>query len=147
MADCFSAGTSLNESTDFVHGNHVELLLKRVAYQSPEENSPIAAFGKFPASYEGVLPCADCPGIHYEVNLSADHGFYLNLRYIDRDYSKYTTGHWQLSDNGTKLMLQSDDDAPVYFAIIGYDTLRLLDKNGRPIESTLNYELQRFAND
>lgn len=130
-----------------LNGSNVELLLKRVNNRSPKKDSLAAIFGKFPASYEGVLPCADCPGIHYELKLTADHGFYLILRYIDRDHSKHTTGQWQFSDNNARLTLLSNDEAPVYFAVVDDSTLLMLDKKGQEIDSTLNYELQRFAND
>ena len=51
------------------------------------------------------------------LNLTADHGYYLNLRYIGRDHSKYTMGQWQFSDNNTRLTLLRDDEAPVYFPL------------------------------
>lgn len=129
------------------HASRVKMLLIRVGHQGAEKNRFLATFGTFPASYAGLLPCADCPGIHYVLNLATDHGFKLNLRYIDRENRVYTTGQWLLSDNGDRLTLQSTEKPPVYFTVVDYDTLRMLDTKGRKIESTLNYELQRFATD
>jgi len=117
------------------------------ATQENQNNQALTVFGRFPASYEGVLPCADCLGIYHEVNLHADGTYYFNSRYIGKDGSRYITGNWQLEDDGSVLVLQRTDNSDVYFAVQNQDTLEMLDKMGRPIPSSLNYQLQRFANE
>jgi len=129
------------------HASRVEMLLIRVNHRGAGKNRFTAAFGSFPANYTGLLPCADCPGIKFELSLAADHGFKLNLRYIDRENPIATTGQWQLSDNGDRLTLQSTDKPPVYFSVVDRNTLRMLDTKARKIKSRLNYELQRFVTD
>lgn len=54
--------------------------------------------------YNGIIPCADCPGIEYDLVLynqehSGDGVYELNRTYLEgdedgRDYSSYTTGRW-----------------------------------------------------
>lgn len=38
----------------------------------------------WPGTYEGVTPCADCPGIRMRLTLHADGRFELSTLYIDR---------------------------------------------------------------
>ena len=107
--------------------------------------------------FSGVLPCADCPGIRTKLTLVPDHRLYvLRQTYLEADEGRnatYTTvGSWGEEPGA----LDERPDAPVFrlaggegdppqmmLARIAVDTLRLLDREGRWIDSELPYELVR----
>jgi uncharacterized lipoprotein NlpE involved in copper resistance len=103
-------------------------------------HSPIAP----PATYTGLLPCADCPGIDYQLNLLRHHRYVLRLTYRDRDTHFDEHGHWQLSRDGKTLTLSSKDSQPHKWAVQNDGRqLTFLNGAGNPIHSKLNYTLTR----
>ena len=96
-----------------------------------------------PAAFAGTLPCADCPGIRYALNLFPDHVYYLREEYLGEPAKAFDDiGRWGLSD-GTQLVLRGGREAPLRFVLKGPDRLRRLDLEGREIDSILNYDLAR----
>jgi copper homeostasis protein (lipoprotein) len=127
--------------------NSVELLLRRVnnnTNTSPPEFGPL---GGLPASFAGVLPCADCPGIDYRLYLSPDHYFSLTNTYLDRDTDggRESSGRWSLSEDGGTLSLDSGSESSQFFSVESKNVLRMLDREGNAIESNLNYEIRRIT--
>ncbi len=124
-------------------GREVELLLKRVGAAPATSRGPILA--DLPASYEGELPCADCPGIHYRLDLFEDHTFFLRTTYLGRGAGAVDDliGSWAVAADDNRLTLFGGREAPIFFRILDRNTLRKLDVEGRDIESSLNYELRR----
>jgi copper homeostasis protein (lipoprotein) len=104
---------------------------------------PSTSLDPLPASFVGVLPCVDCPGVFYQLNLFADRVFFLRMGYADREASIDDVGRWALSSDGGVVMLKGARDVPLMFAIQDRDTLRLLNADGDPIAATANYELRR----
>lgn len=107
--------------------------------------------GTLPASFSGDLPCADCLGVRHIVELHADNVFVYRMTYLGRGEggegaSFDDIGRWVLSPDGATLTLRGGREAPVLFAIKDARTLRKLDLEGRPIVSSLNYDLVRTAN-
>jgi len=97
-----------------------------------------------PGVFFGVLPCADCPGIEYHLELFADGAFYLRNVYQDRDGGPFDDiGSWLISSDGATLALFGGREAPLRFGIAGPDELNMLDMDGRQIDSALNYMLVR----
>ena len=95
-----------------------------------------------PASFAGALPCADCEAIDYTLDLFADRSYHLGMRYRGRGGAAFEQGGaWEQSADGAMLTLQARE--PLRFAIESPDALRLLDRSGAPIVSTLNYTLTR----
>jgi copper homeostasis protein (lipoprotein) len=103
------------------------------------------ALGLLPATFSGDLPCADCPGIRYQLDLFPDRMFFLRMTYLDKDESFDDIGIWAVSPDDKTLTLQGGREVPERFAIKDEATLRKLDLEGREIESTLNYDLKRTA--
>lgn len=94
--------------------------------------------------FVGVFPCADCPAIDYRLDLFADRMYYQRLSYRERAGSGFDQiGHWWLSGDGRTLVLSEERDGPTRFAIEDADKLTMLDRDGNPIESALNYSLFR----
>jgi copper homeostasis protein (lipoprotein) len=96
-----------------------------------------------PATFIGTLPCADCPGIRYQVDLLPDHRFVSRMTYEERNTRFDDRGHWQLSGDGKILILHGGGGAQQKFAMPDGDTLRQLDSAGHEIVSKLNYDLKR----
>jgi uncharacterized lipoprotein NlpE involved in copper resistance len=80
-------------------------------------------------TYEGVLPCADCPGIQTRVVLMADGQFELSTRYIDRQTTPTTTrGRFAWNAAGSDITLGADSAAPQFR--VGEGRLLQLDRDG-----------------
>jgi copper homeostasis protein (lipoprotein) len=126
-------------------GDQVELLLRRVS-QSAERARP-GALGALPGTFAGELPCADCPGIRYQLDLLEDGAFFLRRVYLGREPDNVLDeiGGFSIAADGRTLVLMPGPEAPVRFAIRDRDTLTLLDLEGREIVSELNYDLTRRA--
>jgi copper homeostasis protein (lipoprotein) len=103
--------------------------------------------GALPVTFAGLLPCADCVGIRYEINLLAGRAYMQRATYLrdGHDQSYYELGAWSLADDGRTLVLESGRRGRAYWAVKDAGTLRKLDLEGRPIESKLPYELSRRA--
>ncbi|MDP1792374.1 MAG: copper resistance protein NlpE [Methylibium sp.] len=108
--------------------------------------SPLAV----PATFAGVMPCADCPGVAQTLTLRADGLYRLRRTYLGKPDGPYSElGRWKLNAAGTLLMLRGETDT-LLFAVApsggeGEDMLRLLDRRGQPIESDANLALRRTA--
>lgn len=98
-----------------------------------------------PAAFVGDLPCADCEGIRYRLELFPDGRFYLRATYLGRGPEAYDddSGRWEVSPDERTLSLEGDGDKPLRFAIQDAERLTKLDIDGAPIESDLNYDLVR----
>lgn len=96
-----------------------------------------------PASFMGTLPCADCPGIRYQVDLLPDHRFVSRMTYQERNTHFDDRGSWQLAGDGKILILHGGGGTQQKFAVPNGDTLRQLDTGGHEIVSKLNYDLKR----
>jgi heat shock protein HslJ len=112
------------------------------------ENRAVAktpAISGLPATFAGTWPCADCPGILYQVNLLSDHTFVSRMTYEERSTRLDDHGSWELASDGKTLVLHGQHGAPEKFALQDADTLRKLDVNGHEIQSrlNLNYDLKR----
>ena len=58
-------------------GREVELLLRQSGGARPgAAGRDFSLLGRLPATFTGDLPCADCPGLRYHLNLFADQSFF-----------------------------------------------------------------------
>ncbi|MCF7223186.1 copper resistance protein NlpE [Marilutibacter chinensis] len=102
-----------------------------------------------PGEFSGTLPCASCPGIDTRLQLAPDGTFKLDERYQDQADGDFSlSGTWTVEGEpaeGERLRLDPDsksDDDRVY-RLVSVDELRLLDTEGKDIESALDYGLRR----
>ena len=104
-----------------------------------------ARLGTLPAQFSGVLPCADCEGIRQTLDLHPDGGFHWRSEYLGKPPldTPDEAGRWLFASDDRTLLLFGGREAPVRLATLDGGTLRLLDLEGRPIRSTLNYALRR----
>ncbi len=98
--------------------------------------------GEISGSFQGVLPCADCPGIDDRVDLFPDHAYYLRASYLERESAFDDVGSWALSSDGRTLVLKGGREAPLFFTWVdGGRALVNLDTEGNPIESSHHKDL------
>jgi uncharacterized lipoprotein NlpE involved in copper resistance len=97
-----------------------------------------------PASFVGILPCADCAGIAQTLSLREDGLYRMRRTYLGKPGNPFAeTGRWQVDASG-RLLLRSGAEQSL-FEVAGADTLRQLDRAGQPIRTALNYSLRRTA--
>jgi heat shock protein HslJ/uncharacterized lipoprotein NlpE involved in copper resistance len=97
-----------------------------------------------PASFVGILPCADCAGIAQTLSLREDGLYRLRRTYLGKPGNPSAEiGRWRL-DVGGRLLLRSGSGQS-QFEVTDANTLRQLDRAGQPIRSALNYSLRRTA--
>lgn len=118
------------------------LLLATVFIQGCSTSKPAID----PGAYYGMLPCADCPGIDYELQLNEDGTYRETMDYQERSVEPYvTSGKYKLTKDGKlKLLEASKDGGNSMYAVEG-DSLRMLDQDGNAIDSPLanHYVLTR----
>jgi uncharacterized lipoprotein YbaY/heat shock protein HslJ/uncharacterized lipoprotein NlpE involved in copper resistance len=101
-----------------------------------------------PATFAGVLPCADCRGIAQTLSLRADGLYRLRRTYLGKDSAPVSElGRWQLDASGKRLTLGSPANASqvTRFAVVDEGHLRLLDRQGQAISTAANLDLRRTA--
>jgi copper homeostasis protein (lipoprotein) len=103
------------------------------------------AISGLPATFVGTIPCADCPGIRYRVNLLPDHTFVSRMTYLERKTEFTDHGNWQIDEGGRTLVLLGERGAREQFALLNTNTLRKLDADGHEISSRFNYDFKRSA--
>ena len=94
-------------------------------------------------TYQGTLPCADCPGMDYQVSLYDDHTFSELVAYQGRGkgIASVETGTWQQTSDSTVIIRKKTDSSSFELT---EGNLLLLDTKGKRIEGVLasNYILK-----
>jgi copper homeostasis protein (lipoprotein) len=115
--------------------------------QPPVVDTTPASLDSLPARYSGVLPCADCPGIRFDIDLRPANVYFLRMTYQgatpERVYDDI--GTWTLASDLRTIALKGTRQSPMLFSITNANTLRKLDSEGQTIESELNYGVTRTA--
>lgn len=137
----------------------IEKRMKLIASQSKSDVD--ASLGPWEEEYfEGVLPAASCPGIRYQLTVrhrsySGNGAYHLAMTYLEAEKGKDVTFESigkRLTQRGTT----EDEDATVW-QLVGDDgkpeanflydpmnqTLTMLTKDFKRIESKLNYTIKR----
>lgn len=84
--------------------------------------------------YEGVLPCADCPGIKMQLSLARDGRYELAMQYLDRDVvPRLVYGHFTWHTSGNAITLDAAGGGQQF--AVGEGRLTQLDRAGAPIRS------------
>ena len=121
-------------------------LVLAVAIAGPAHGANHASpLGSLPATYVGLVPCADCTGIRYQIDLLPKNAFVQRTTYLKSgvDASSYAVGSWSISADAHTLILDGGKGNLGYWSIESAQRLRKLDIQGHPISSTLPYDLQR----
>jgi len=96
-----------------------------------------------PASFSGTIPCADCAGIHLTINLWTDSTFYLRQEYLGESDTVFDIGRWK--SEGDLFTLVGAHNVPMSFHLESPASLHMLDLEGNPIDSDLNYDLAKLT--
>jgi len=126
----------------------VELVLEAVA-PMPEVGTASASTStaglSLPATFAGVLPCADCVGVANTLTLRADGLYRLRRTYIGKPGDPTAEiGRWTVDASGQQITLGRGGTMQ-RFTVVGEEALRQLDRLGQPIQSAANLELRRTA--
>jgi uncharacterized lipoprotein YbaY/heat shock protein HslJ/uncharacterized lipoprotein NlpE involved in copper resistance len=134
--------------------NHVDLVLDAVqpvptempAASPGSTTAPVIGVGfALPATFAGVMPCADCAGIAQTLTLRADGLYRLRRTYQGKPDGPFAElGRWTADERGKRLTLRSGSETLLY-EVKDDETLRLLDRLGQPITSNANLDLRRTA--
>ena len=102
---------------------------------------------QLPATFAGVLPCADCAGTESTLALQSDGSYHLRRTYLGKgDAQMAQSGRWTTDQNGKRLALHgSGKSACAYFRVQPDGSLHALDTQGRPYPSRANLSLRRMA--
>lgn len=82
-------------------------------------------------TYEGIIPCADCPGIKTSLQLNNDGTFVLHSEYLERKNKFEEKGAFAWINHGSTIQLQGKDMATQYK--VGENRLIQLDMEGKEI--------------
>ena len=96
-------------------------------------------------TWHGIIPCIDCPGIVYDLNLREDNTFEEIRVYQNRDTgSDKRVGTWRITDEGV-LELSNQNAERTRFDLSTAGELKMLDESGIPIETPIAdmYRLRR----
>jgi copper homeostasis protein (lipoprotein) len=117
-------------------------VLREVDNSPAPEGLDVRAFA---GSFSGTLPCADCPGIDSTVELKGDGSYAVHDVYRERDARFGTTGTWTVEEAGKRIRLDpnSKEEQDRLYEVVSNDELRMLDGDGKAIESGLDYSLRR----
>ncbi len=120
------------------HGTRADLVLTRVgsaqpaATQQPAPPPPANLLSDLPATFVGTLPCAECEGIRYHLNLFGDDVFMLRTTRLGRNGATVDElGSWTLSSDRKIVVLKGRNDVPLLFELTGPGTLGRLSADGR----------------
>ncbi|WP_105573621.1 envelope stress response activation lipoprotein NlpE [Cronobacter sakazakii] len=128
----FCAAAALSLFTLFGCNNRAEM--QTLAPTSAAELKPMQQ------SWKGVLPCADCEGIETALFLEKDGTWVMNQRYLGAKGQAVFAAYGTWARTADKLVLTDSEGEKTYFRARG-EALEMLDREGNPIESSLNYRL------
>ncbi len=103
--------------------------------------TPMGPELRLPATFRGDLPCADCEAIRHHLDLWADRVFHLRREWRGKGLVRDDIGRWDYDPARRALVLRGGAEMPLQFEILAPDRIRALDKEGKPIVSTLPYDL------
>ena len=120
------------------------LTLGLAGFSAPESAADVPAHTlQLPATFRGVLPCGDCGGVRYHLDLWADGVFHLRREWLDpKAITRDDIGRWSIDPTRETLLLRGGAEMPLQFAILGPRRLRALDMSGSGIDSKLPYDLE-----
>ena len=77
-------------------------------------------------AWEGLLPCADCPGIDYTLTLHAGGNYEETMVYQERSVAPVTAhGAWQLDKNNVISLQAANNSGKQYFRFTGSELVML----------------------
>lgn len=94
--------------------------------------------------YEGILPCADCEGIKYIVELKKDGNFFIEQEYLGKETVYQDEGFYKWDSSGNTIHLNSNI-SPLFLKV-EKNALKILDEKGKEATGKLkeHYTLKKI---
>lgn len=83
-------------------------------------------------TYEGTLPCADCPGIKLTLTVNANKTYALQQEYLERDVKNAEQGSFSWDEKGSIITLKNEAGREDMYQV-GENELYRLDPDGNRI--------------
>jgi len=99
-------------------------------------------------TYQGITPCADCPGIETRLTLRYDKSFELTTKYIDKSDGLFSTsGSFTWNESGNKIRLELGEQSRPDEYLVQENRVIQLNMNGEQIIGDLadNYILKKVS--
>lgn len=87
-------------------------------------------------TYEGTLPCEDCPGIKMELKINSDETYSLYQELLGTDMKGTETGTFSWSEEGNMVSLQHEDGREDLYQV-GENQIFRLDPDGNRVQGEL----------
>lgn len=84
-------------------------------------------------TYEGTLPCADCPGIKMELKINSDETYSLYQELLDTDMKGTENGTFAWDEASGLIVLKNNDGREDLYQLEGNQIFRL-DPDGNKVE-------------
>lgn len=99
-------------------------------------------------TYEGTLPCADCPGIKIELTIHSDETFSMYQEYLERDMKGTETGTFSWDEAGNVVTLTTENGREDLYQV-GENRLFRLDPEGNRVQGALadHYILEKTGDE
>lgn len=88
-------------------------------------------------SFYGILPCADCPGIEYELHLNDDNTFKENQKYLESDVDTFSSDGTYRLENDSIVVLEREVKEGITRLVLRDDQLIILGADGKEVEGSL----------
>jgi copper homeostasis protein (lipoprotein) len=88
---------------------------------------------ELPATFRGDLPCSDCAGVKYHLDLWPDHVFHLRRDWSGARDVRDEIGRWRIDAERRVLLLEGGAEMPLQFAVESPRVLQVLDLEGKPL--------------
>lgn len=137
-----SCGNSTNKKQEVTTQNATEKVEHSPAMPANIDD----LLGNYMGTYEGIIPCADCPGIDTKLTLNKDYTYSLSMVYQEKGDGKpfESSGSWKVNESFDIITLDFDKPSEAsHYKIVDNNTIQMLDKEGKPIDSSLNYDLTK----
>ena len=86
-------------------------------------------------TFYGTLPCADCPGIRYELTLNDDGTYVESTEYLEKSVApQVDSGTYEVQQDTVVRLLKPSGEGMNRWAVAD-GKLRMLDQAGAPVES------------
>ena len=109
---------------------------------APAATAP-ATFALWPATFQGVTPCGDCPGVRTTVTLKADGTYSLERAYLERKTTLEESGTWSYDAKRARLTLLPSKGSAELFSVSFSADLHMLDADGNPLPAKMNSMLSQ----
>lgn len=97
------------------------------------------------STWEGEIPCADCPGILYTLDLKNDNLYSGKLVYLEKSVDPFASnGTWSIDAEGKIVLTPSTKGSSSQFLLYNGEYVEMLDADGKKIETKLNYKLYKI---